>query len=179
MALDGIVVLCTPFPEVTKRRVERAVEVYDSEGADKLILSGGATRGLPQEYRSEAEMAATYLPEHLQNSPDVILEEQSQSTAENLLYSLPLVTGLNVGFVSNGGHLARTQRLLVSGMEAGQIDTALTMHPYYSQASIGEKLYEGIIRLFLSEKGPLKKRGFDKPGLARSIKYYLNSIQKL
>lgn len=67
--------------EVYKQRLNHAVELYNEEYINKIIVTGGKSDG--NEY-SDAEIARRYLVEQGVKAEDLLLEEASTITQENL-----------------------------------------------------------------------------------------------
>lgn len=82
--LDAIVVLGAPLTPsgqlstILEERVDAAAQIYHRGGGPIVVASGGMTRGAP---RAEAEALAEGLA--AAGVPDVVVENRSQSTAEN------------------------------------------------------------------------------------------------
>ncbi len=96
---DCIIVLGSA--KATQYRVPAAVEAYRAGRAGKLLLCGGKLRDFPEgrcteaEHMQRAALQAGVAPE------DVILENSSQNTVENLLFAL---TELQKAFWLNRVH---------------------------------------------------------------------------
>jgi len=83
---DCIIVLGSA--KAAQYRVPVAVEAYKAGRADKLMLCGGALRDFPDGRRSEAEdMRQAALALGVAEK-DVIVENSSQNTIENILFAL-------------------------------------------------------------------------------------------
>lgn len=97
-----------PGPAIV-RRVGAAAELYREGSVKKIILSGGKGTGNRQ---SEAQVMLTQAVAQGITREDIVLEQQSHSTWENLEYSRPLTEGCvsTVG-VSDRYHLARIELL--------------------------------------------------------------------
>lgn len=89
------------------RRVRTAVELYREGEVERLILTGGLGESLYQQ-KSEADVMRDVALTMGVDSGDVVLEEQAQSTWENIQFSEPLLADCDsiVG-ISDRYHLAR------------------------------------------------------------------------
>ena len=74
--------------KATKYRVPVAVEAYRSGRAKKILLCGGAFRDFPEGRLKEAEHMRRGVLELGVPEQDIILEETSENTVENILCSL-------------------------------------------------------------------------------------------
>jgi uncharacterized SAM-binding protein YcdF (DUF218 family) len=89
--LDAIVVLGAPLrhdrmtPPLVER-VEAAAQLYHAGGAPRVVATGGVTHGAS---RSEAAAMAEGL--RARGVPDVLVEERSQTTAENATFTAALL----------------------------------------------------------------------------------------
>lgn len=93
-----------PGPAIV-RRVETAVRLYHEKILDHIIFSGGKGSG---ESTSEAEVMRSYAIKAGIPAGDIIVEDQSRTTWENLVYSRPLVVSCSmVTGISDRYHLAR------------------------------------------------------------------------
>jgi len=93
-----------PGPGIT-RRVATAADLYHKKYIKTLILTGG--RGEPEQV-SEAEVMKNLALQLGVTERDIITEDQSNSTWENILYTTPLISDCTslVG-ISDRYHLAR------------------------------------------------------------------------
>lgn len=97
-----------PGPAIV-RRVGAAAELYREGSVKRVILSGGKGEGNRQ---SEAQVMLTQAVQQGILREDIVLEQDSHSTWENILYSRPHTEGCSstVG-VSDRYHLARIELL--------------------------------------------------------------------
>lgn len=94
----------TPGPAML-RRVSTAVRLYHEGSVKRLIVSGGRTSPADQ---SEAEVMSRYARRQSVNQRDIVLEDRSRSTWQNLSYARPLAADCaSVVAVSDGYHLGR------------------------------------------------------------------------
>lgn len=97
-------------------RLDKALD-YWQDNPDVVIVVSGAQG--PDEPVSEAQAMHDYLVEHGVDSAQIILEDQSYSTIQNLTYSMERLneleydTSAGVAVVSNGFHLTRVRMLWV------------------------------------------------------------------
>lgn len=96
-------------------RLDTALDYLDDHPDITVVVSGGQGSNEPT---SEAACMADYLEEHGVDSDQILLEDQSSNTKENLIYSRELLEehGIvvlrdEVLVVSNGFHLTRAQML--------------------------------------------------------------------
>lgn len=83
---DCIIVLGSA--KAAKYRVPVAVDAYNAGRANKIMLCGGALREFPDGKCSEAEHMCKAVLELGVAEENVILENSSQSTVENILFAL-------------------------------------------------------------------------------------------
>lgn len=97
-----------PGPAIT-RRVAAAATLYNNEQVQTLILSGGRGEGVRH---SEAQVMRALAIELGVQPQDIILEDQSHSTWENIAYAKNLTSQCSsVVGVSDPYHLARIELL--------------------------------------------------------------------
>lgn len=89
-----------------KRRLDAALLYHQVCASVKIIVSGGQGKG---EDVSEAYAMAQYLREHGVKDEQIMLEDQSRTTRENLRFSKAYLEELKtpVGIVTNNFHLFR------------------------------------------------------------------------
>jgi uncharacterized SAM-binding protein YcdF (DUF218 family) len=110
----------TASPAIT-RRVSAAAKLYREDNVQKIILSGGKGTGVRE---SEAQVMRTVALEQGVLETDIVMEDQSHSTWENILHSRPLAEGCtSVIGVSDQYHLARIE-LLSWRLGWGNLQTA-------------------------------------------------------
>lgn len=86
-------------------RIDRAITVYYRNPASQLIMSGG--RG-PDEPHPEAHAMKQYALQQGIPAEDIILEEHSSNTFQNLKFSADLMTETNeIAIITNYYHLLR------------------------------------------------------------------------
>lgn len=106
-------------------RLDTALDYLEDHPDMTVIASGGQG---PDEHISEAEAMAAYLVEHGFPEGQILLEDESHNTSQNLMYTRELLeeSGLdwqgNLLVVSNGFHLARV-RMLAQRYGLGEIST--------------------------------------------------------
>ncbi len=99
-----------PGPAIV-RRVSTAVDLVREGRVERLILTGGVGRGTGVS-ASEASVMRTEAMRQGIPSDKIVMEEQSHTTDENLLFSRPLAkTCKSVVGVSDGYHLSRIRLL--------------------------------------------------------------------
>ena len=91
------------------RRVRTAATLFGEGQIERLIITGGRGEGMRF---SEARVMFNVALEEGVDPSAIILEEQSRSTWENLLYTKPLVEDCSATVaISDGYHLARIRLL--------------------------------------------------------------------
>jgi uncharacterized SAM-binding protein YcdF (DUF218 family) len=98
-----------PSP-VLKERVNHAIDLYKDKKVDYLIFTGGTA---PGEVKSEARTSMEYAIEQGVKAEDIIIEEKSMVTKENLKYAIEEVNKQNYHFekyilVSDPLHMKRS-----------------------------------------------------------------------
>lgn len=94
---DAIVVLGAPLwrdgslSRIGAERVDAAIELWRAGGAPRVVATGGLTQGAS---RAEADAMAEALREA--GIPEVLVERESRSTAENARFTAQLLAPLDV-----------------------------------------------------------------------------------
>ena len=107
--------LITP---VYARRLDRSLAIYDRQNATRILILGGTTWG---NRTSEAERGREYLLTRGIRADDVILEDQSLNTLENLKHARRFIAahGGHPVLISHRFHLARCSALALGiGIES-------------------------------------------------------------
>ncbi|MDH6246048.1 uncharacterized SAM-binding protein YcdF (DUF218 family) [Mycobacterium sp. OTB74] len=109
VADECVLVLGNPFPVLHRWRVRIAVRSTDPLRA-RFIFSGGAVR-TPV---SEAQIMADYAVDFMGvPSANIVLEDQSRTTVENIVNSVPLMLGSPaIKIASDTFHARRARRIL-------------------------------------------------------------------
>ncbi len=137
-------------------RLDTALDYLDDHPDITVVVSGGQGSNEPT---SEAACMADYLEEHGVDSDQILLEDQSSNTKENLIYSRELLEehGIvvlrdEVLVVSNGFHLTRAQMLAERyGYKSVSALAAPTSHiPSRIQMYIREPL--ALVKSFFLDK---------------------------
>lgn len=112
---------CEPTEEM-KGRVEKALKLADLIGPDNIILSGGLTS--PECGQSEAGAMQTLMLERPGLKARVILEQKSQNTVENAVFSREAMESYGIGgelyIVTSCYHMSRSLfifRKVIQGVE--------------------------------------------------------------
>lgn len=88
-----------------KRRLDKALEYYEDNKNTVFVVSGGQGHDEPM---SEAECMHDYLVKNGIPKEQIVLEDQSVDTNQNLRYSKKLIPeGSSVGIISNNFHIFR------------------------------------------------------------------------
>jgi uncharacterized SAM-binding protein YcdF (DUF218 family) len=94
---------------IQKWRTDIAKRAFASLGAERIVFSGGPSRGRP----SEAETMAAYALALGLPPTSVRTETKAMSTWQNIEFSLPMVEGFNrLAIVSDPLHAARGRRFV-------------------------------------------------------------------
>ena len=95
-------------------RLDKALDYLEDHPDLTIVVSGGQG---PDEPVSEAQCMYDYLTEHGVDEAQILLEDQSHNTVENLRYTMDLLaeagcdTTADMVVVSNGFHLTRVRML--------------------------------------------------------------------
>ena len=137
-----------PSPPLS-RRVRKAVELHRSLEDSVLVLSGGIGRHGPSEARVMRELALS----NGANFDNVLLEENSVNSRENIQFSLTMIRELEIAelhVVSDDFHIPRCRLYAaIAGIEAtfhgapsrAQGDNALRLAFYRLRETIGLAKY--------------------------------------
>ena len=109
--LDAIVVLGAPLRDdqptpPLAERIEAAAALYHAGGAPRVVATGGITRGAS---RSEAAAIADAL--RARGIPDVLVEDRSQTTTDNAVFTARMIGACSVWIVTQPFHGRRAARL--------------------------------------------------------------------
>ena len=135
-------------PPLLAQRLTKAKTIYEQfEGRPKLIVSGGQGA---DELISEAEAMANYLMEQGVPQEDILIENRSRTTFENLTFSKAILEdqglGKSVLVVTNSFHALRAgvfmRRLKIPGRSVG----SKTAFYYLPSAWIRETV--GLVALY-------------------------------
>ena len=156
-----VVLGCRVMPEghpsiLLQDRLDAALDYWEAHPEVTVVVSGGQGSNEPT---SEARCMADYLMDGGVPEDQILLEDRSHNTKENLLYSKELLAaeGIQVEYadvlvVSNGFHLTRT-RMLAERFGYGEVSTlaAPTTHiPSRIQMYIREPL--ALAKSFLLDR---------------------------
>ena len=95
-------------------RLDKALDYLEDHPDLTIVVSGGQG---PDEHISEARCMYDYLTEHGVDEEQILLEDRSSNTVENLRYTMELLadegydTTADMVVVSNGFHLTRVRML--------------------------------------------------------------------
>lgn len=112
-------------------RLDTALAYLEEHPSMTVVVSGGQG---PDEPESEAQCMADYLTEHGVAGEQILLEDQSHNTDQNLRYTVALLaekgydTTGDILVVSNGFHLTRV-RMLWSRAAGGAYDLSTLAAP--------------------------------------------------
>ena len=156
-----VVLGCRVMPEghpsiLLQDRLDAALDYWEAHPEVTVVVSGGQGSNEPT---SEARCMADYLMDGGVPEDQILLEDRSHNTKENLLYSKELLAAegiqvehADVLVVSNGFHLTRT-RMLAERFGYGEVSTlaAPTTHiPSRIQMYIREPL--ALVKSFLLDR---------------------------
>lgn len=136
-------------------RLDKALDYLEDHPDMTVVVSGGQG---PDEHISEARCMYDYLTEHGVDEEQILLEDRSSNTVENLRYTMELLadegydTTADMVVVSNGFHLTRA-RMLAQRAGFDQVSTlaAPTSHlPSRLQMYIREPL--ALVKSFLLDR---------------------------
>lgn len=139
--LDAIIILGTPVEKDLIDNTRRAVEVGERIGT-RIYVGTGVAVDLPGECRSQAQVAGSELKRLGIEEGRIILEGGSRNTVENLLYSLGMIDGTEIGLCSNPRHLDRTGVIIGRGRRGGVISRDLNFYRIDANLRFLESVYE-------------------------------------
>ena len=131
---DAIIVLGAAVDEsepspVFRERIEHGIRLYEEGYADKLIFTGGLAEG---DRLSESAAAEEYALAHGVEKDDILIEEKSRITEENMLFAEEIMRayGLDTAIiVSDPLHMKRAMRMASDyGIDAVSSPTPTTMY---------------------------------------------------
>lgn len=138
MSADAAIVLGAavwngkPSP-VFQERINHAIKLYQSGQVKKVVFTGGVGVG---DKKSEAQAAKEYAVSHGVPARDILLEDRSTITQENLAFSSPLLAanGLSVVLiVSDPLHMKRAMTMADDlGLNALPSPTETSRYQSYS-----------------------------------------------
>lgn len=139
-------------------RLDKALDWLEEHPDTTVVVAGGQG---PDEHISEARAMADYLIEQGYPEDQILLEEQSHNTEQNLRYAIELLAEEgydvteNVVIVSSGFHLARV-RMLWNRATGGQ-DNLSTLAAPASHTPSRIKMYIreplALVKSFLFDRG--------------------------
>lgn len=107
-----------PGPGI-RRRIETAAALYRQGRVSKVFLTGGTGEGMPA---SEASVMRDEAIRRGIRASDIVIEDQSHSTMENIQFIRPLIADCQkVIAISDSYHLARIE--LLAGFEGLDLET--------------------------------------------------------
>jgi len=101
-------------PIRVKQRLDKALELYNKKLADKILLSGKASKTLFNDNFNEAKVMQKYLLEKGFPKNRIVLEDKSQDTFENAYYSKLIFERNNykkIILVTNKFHMKRAKKI--------------------------------------------------------------------
>lgn len=72
---------------------------------------------------------------------EIRIENKSEDTLENILYSLRKINGTEIGVVSSPSHLDRVEYIVRRGKEDGSIDKNIHIYRIETKESFADKIY--------------------------------------
>lgn len=139
-------------------RLDTALAYLEEHPGMTVVVSGGQG---PDEPESEAQCMADYLTEHGVEKGQILMEDQSHNTDQNLRYTIDLLaekgydTTGDILVVSNGFHLTRV-RMLWSRAAGGAYDLSTLAAPS-SHGPSRLKMYIreplALVKSFLFDRG--------------------------
>ncbi len=123
-------------------RLDKALDYWEEHPDVTIVVSGGQG---PDEHISEAQAMHDYLVEQGVDADQILMEDVSHNTVQNLEYSMALLTEKgydvtdDVVVVSNGFHLTRVR--MIWGRVWGTTDSLSTLAAPSSHAPSRLKMY--------------------------------------
>lgn len=166
-------------PIRVKQRLDKALELYNKKFADKILLSGKASKTLFNDNFNEARIMQKYLLEKGFPKNRIVLEDKSQDTFENAYYSKLIFEKNNykrIILVTNEFHMKRAKKIFKFIFGKGY-------KFYFKSAKNGDLNKEELKKRMLFEKELLKlikKEVFkkNKKGDSEGIKNFLNDSER-
>ena len=134
-----------------RERLEQAVRLYEDGYVSTLLVTGGLGEG---KTRTEAEVSREYLIAHGVPSGQILMEDESTSTYENLLNSQQVLENHSVRHVliiSHDYHLARAMTMAESlGINASPVavHSHVLFGPYHRSREVLALSYWEVSSLF-------------------------------
>lgn len=138
-------------------RLDKALEYLKTHSDVTVVVSGGQG---PDEHISEAQAMRDYLVEHGVKEEQILMEDRSTNTRQNLDYSLKLLeengfdTDGDMIVVSNRFHLARVR--MIWGWIYGDTDNLSTLGAPSSHVPSRMKMYIrepiGLVKSFVFDR---------------------------
>jgi len=138
-------------------RLNTALDYWEQHPETTIVVSGGQGSNEPM---SEAQAMRDYLVGHGVPEGQILMEDQSRNTLQNLRYSLELLeeegydTSQDIVVVSNGFHLARAR--LLWGRIMGDTEHLSTLAAPSSHVLSRLKMYIrepfGLVKSFLIDR---------------------------
>lgn len=100
-----------PSP-IFSARLDRAKLIYDDKLVKKIVVTGG--RGLSKDITSEGRSGRNYLVDHGVDASDIIFEENSHTTQENIFELKKILKDKKINsviFVSDRFHMFRISQI--------------------------------------------------------------------
>lgn len=145
----GCQVRDTTLSQFLKARLDKGIELYNVGFAKYIIVSGGQG---PGENISEAEAMKTYLLSNGINEKDILMEEKSSNTMENLQYSKNIMIEMKLDtaiVVSNKYHLKRASIMAKRvGLNASYSGVFVSKY-FFNEVYGFFREIPGIIRLYI------------------------------
>lgn len=136
-------------------RLDEALEYLDDHPDMTVVVSGGQG---PNEPTTEARGMSDYLLAHGIPEEQILLEDQSHNTSQNLAYSMRVLEEAGVDWegrvlvVSNGFHLARV-RMLANRHGLGQVSTlAAPSSDFGSRIQMYIREPQALVKSFLFDR---------------------------
>ncbi len=124
-----------PSP-VFEERINHAIKIYKSGQVGKVLFTGGVGIG---DNKSEAQVAKEYAISHGVSNLDILIEDKSKLTIENLKFSSSLLASNNLSLVlivSDPLHMKRAMTMAADlGMDALPSPTETSRYQSYSSKS--------------------------------------------
>jgi uncharacterized SAM-binding protein YcdF (DUF218 family) len=129
------------------RRLDRALELYESGCASRIVVTGGKQ---PGDRFTEGEAGLRYLEGRGVPASALAAETRSRTSFENLAYAAPLLGGRQLTIVTDDLHAYRTRYLaerLGYAAELAPVATSLARIPYWlREVRILSAYHLGVVR---------------------------------
>lgn len=107
----GLVLGCKNY-DIMFKRVEEVINLYNSKTIKKIFLSGGIGLFSKNRKRSEASSMKEYLIERNIPEEDIVLEDKSRTTVENMKNTVKNINNESIVVITSLFHSKRSYSIL-------------------------------------------------------------------